>query len=235
MCTCSKKNTWKVNDLKKRKHRFLMKRVRIVYFGSCVLLLFLLAGVRSGPVYGKLNFLLLDSKPWWPEWRPMVTEVIASGRQPVLTDPTTSAVFGGVFAQDTVFQRRLNHQPFLYVENLEFLNRSTVSMVPFGALLLLQEDTYQANRAMRQTLIDLVTDNSRTDAGILPGTVDKEYPFRCVINVHGFTPSWVAGETTHWEPSLAETVWFYRYDGSRGSQLISRLRKDPPQNCTVFF
>lgn len=165
----------------------------------------------------------------------MVTEVIAQGRQPVLTDPTTSAVLSGVFAQDTVFQRRVYHQPFLYVENMELLNRPAVRMIPFSALLLLLENDPQAKVSVHQTLIDLATDKNITGDATLPVTVNRKYPFRCLINIHGFTPAWVAGETTHWEPSLAETVWFYRYNGSRGSQLISRLRENPPENCTVFF
>jgi len=217
--------------MKRNSNRFSVRKIRIGYFCICLLMVFLLAGIRSAPVYGKLNFLLLDAKPWWPEWRPMVTEIIGKGTQPVLTDPTTSAVLSGVFAQDTVFQRRFYHQPFLYVENLELLNMPSVKVVPFSALFLLLEDDPE----VQKTIIDLANDKRIKNDGTLAGAVDKEYPFRCVINVHGFTPAWVAEETTHWEPSLAETVWFYRYHGSRGSQLISRLREKPPENCDVFF
>jgi hypothetical protein len=221
--------------LNRKMNWFSMRKIRIGYFCLCLLLLLFLAGIRSAPVYGKLDFLLLDSKPWWPEWRPMVTEIIGKGTQPVLTDPTTSAVLSGVFGQDTALQRRFHHQPFLYVEHLELLNRPTVGVVPFSAHILLFENDPESKVSVRQTIMDLATDKSIKDNGALAVTVDKEYPFRCVINVHGFTPAWVAGETTHWKPSIAETVWFYRYNGSRGSQLISRLRENPPENCDVFY
>ena len=220
----------------KRKANYLsIRKIRIGYFCVCLVVVFLLAGIRSAPVYGKLSFLLLDSKPWWPEWRPMITDVIEKGTQPVLTDPITSAVLNGVFGQRTVFLRRFHHPPFLNIERLEWLNRPSVRVIPLSALLLLLEDDRESNESVRQLLTDLATGKAVRDDGTPGAALLKVYPFRCVINVHGFTPTWVPLETGHWQADLARTGMFYRYNGRRSSQLISRLRENPPENCDVFF
>lgn len=221
--------------MKRKKSHFSIRQIRIAYFCVCLLVVFLLAGIRSAPVYGKLGFLLLDSKPWWPEWRPMITKVIGKGTQPVFTDPITSAVLSGVFGQDTVLQRRFYHPPFLNIEKLEWLNRPSVRVMPIGALLVLLEDDPENNESVRQLLTDLASGKIVRDDGTSGAAVQKIYPFRCVINVHGFTPTWVPLETGHWNPALARTGYFYRYNGSRNSRLISRLREHPLENCDVFF
>ena len=35
-----------------------------------------LSAIRSPPIYGKLDFLLLDNKPWWPDWEIIINDSI---------------------------------------------------------------------------------------------------------------------------------------------------------------
>ena len=40
--------------------------------------------------------------------------------------------------------------------------------------------------------------------------------YRCIINLRGYTPSWVPIETGHWQPDLANTSLYYQYEGITG-------------------
>jgi len=63
--------------------------------------------------------------------------------------------------------------------------------------------------------------------------VNKKY--RCIINLHGFTPSWVPEETHHWSPKSANTSLYYRYNRLRGEELRKYLEENPSKNCEVYF
>ena len=67
------------------------------YFVSCVALIVLLSLIRSGPVYGKLDFISLEARPWWPQWKSMVVEQIKMERKKIFSDPQTIAILSGVF------------------------------------------------------------------------------------------------------------------------------------------
>ena len=61
----------------------------------------MLSSLRSNPVYGKLDFIKLDSRPWWPEWKPIIEQVFEE-RKTVYTDPVTALVLHVVFNIDTI-------------------------------------------------------------------------------------------------------------------------------------
>jgi hypothetical protein len=75
------------------------KRVLIKHYGVLVLTGFICLGaVRSAPVYGKLDFLTVNTNPWWPQWRPMIEAI---HQQPlskmIYTDAMTRYVINNVF------------------------------------------------------------------------------------------------------------------------------------------
>lgn len=202
---------------------YLLDRCRTLplWYLFCCLTLLVCASIRSAPVYGKLDFLILDSKQWWPEWKPMIRELYSAEDRPVLTDVTTSTVLHSVFNLDTVHFRRLAGPLVLRIEQLEHDNRPLSRRLPFGAYVLLQEEEEEGYPQWRQAL--------ETSAG------NTERPFHCVVNLRGFTPSWVPWETLHWNPYLAFTSSHYRYHSLRKGPLVRELETVPLENCTVYF
>ncbi len=76
-----------------------LKRILMEKYSILVLTgLICLGAVRSGPVYGKLDFLTVNTNPWWPQWRPMI---VAIHKQPLskitYTDVMTRYVLKNVF------------------------------------------------------------------------------------------------------------------------------------------
>ncbi len=193
------------------------KYIKHFYFVFVFVLVVLIASIRSAPIYGKLDFLLLDSKRWWPEWQPMVVEVLEQGTRPVYTDPTTSLIFNGIFGQQTVIGRY--HPTPMFVEAMDRLNTPIPQVVPWGAYTILLNVTPD---------VFLTAQKSSADS------VEWAYPFRCVINLQSFTPTWVPVETNHWSTNFADSGWFYRYNGTSNSEMLIRLREQSPNNCMVF-
>lgn len=66
-------------------------------------------------------------------------------------------------------------------------------------------------------------------------TLKNNQKYRCIINLHGFTPSWVPKETDHWNSKVAGTSIYYHYKGYRGDALKDLLKKNPPKYCDVYF
>lgn len=223
--------------------RALLNRRAILtcYFFCCCILLFLLAGVRSEPVYGKLDFMLLDARPWWPQWKPMILSVLQQGKQPVLADIITSTVLRGAFAVDTVSTRYDYRFADIRVEKLLAMNSELRKGVPVGAFLLLLEEQALLLRSshepegsngpsIKELMLDVAT-------GMAEKTQNKKkkYRYRCLINLHDFTPSWVSEETGHWPREWAEPSLIYEFQGMRGKEMEQLLRDNPPENCMVFF
>lgn len=67
----------------------------------CLITVLALSGIRSAPFYGKLDFILLDSKAWEREWGPLLDSIIP-GRQMIYTDRMTSNVLSGVYNHPVV-------------------------------------------------------------------------------------------------------------------------------------
>lgn len=74
----------------------------MMFFAVCVLVLFSVSSVRSSPIYGKIDFMLVDKKPWWPQWEPMITGLMNKERKTIYSDPQTSAILHGIFNLPTV-------------------------------------------------------------------------------------------------------------------------------------
>ena len=142
--------------------------------------------IRSGPVYGKLDFILLETRPWWREWNPMIQNLPKQDQKPIYSDPQTSAVLHGVFNYPT-------------------------------------KNRFQ--ELSRKSILDVKSMDTRN--------VDLSY--RCIINLHGFTPSWVPVETGHWQADLANSSLYYEYEGITGEELKEFLKENPPNNCEVYY
>ncbi len=203
-----------------------------------------IGSMRSGPVYGKLDFLLLNGRPWWRPWRPMINAVLRKGTQPILSDMMTSSVMRGVFSQKTLLFRFDRRYAPADVEVFSRLNRPrlTCSLLPVGALyLLLTNREKNMDKSCELTRITGKKRMIKMFAGIadLQGkgrrSCQNDMPYRCVINLRGFPPSWVAEESGHWSKWFSYTSSLYRYQGVKGRQLEFLLREYPPKNCMVFF
>jgi len=201
-----------------------------------------MSSIRSSPVYGKLDFLLLNGRPWWRPWQPMITRILQQGNQPVLSDMMTSTVMRGVFGQKALLFRFDRRYLPADVEAFSQLNTPPCPFLPVGAVYLLladgeriidkssAKDRFSLKGGMIRMLGDLAKlqrKNCKPD--------QNDLPYRCVINLRGFPPSWVASESGHWSKWFAYTSSLYRYHGIRGRQLEQLLRENPPQNCIVFF
>ena len=66
---------------------------------ACLAGIICLATIRSHPVYGKIDFYLVDGRPWWPEWKTLVRNVRSFDNRPVYTDYVTGSILGGVFGE----------------------------------------------------------------------------------------------------------------------------------------
>jgi len=154
------------------------------YFAGCVCLLILIGGVRSPPFFGKLDFILLDGKPWWGPWREMINETLSKQRKYIISDSMTSSVFSGVFNQPTIRFRELSRR-----------NKEDIELMD-------QKNNHQG--------------------------------YRCIINLKGFSPSWVASETGHWQSDLALTDRYYNLKGMSGEKLKRIVNDDPINNCRVY-
>ena len=146
----------------------------------------LLGGVRSGPVYGKLDFIFLKSCPWWKEWQPMVEKILQHREKKLYTDALTGNVLNAVFGQSIAAKYQWG----------------------FGG--------------------------SKIDIGSIERAAIKEKA-QCVINLHGFKPSWVPKETHHWRVRSADTARYYHFKKFHGKILKNILKKNPPIYCDVYF
>ena len=213
---------------------------RNIYYVLVCLFLVLLASIRSAPIYGKLDFLLVENKPWWPEWKPAIEEVLSQGEQIILTDPITGTVFRGVFMQKTNYFRKFFPQRIVNIADLNRKNRSfssISSMLPYYIYPLLLnessawnttdgENVPQRNWAILESISPVQDENIKKTS---------KHPYRCLINLHGFQDSWVARETKHWVPVLGNTALWYHFDGIRGRAMRQLIKDQPPENCTIFL
>jgi len=158
-----------------------------IFFSGCLITIILVSSIRSGPIYGKLDFILLDSRPWWPGWQPVITSLLQEkNRNTIDTDPMTAAVFSSVFNQPAIRTRELSRHSILDIESM---------------------DERHMNNQNR---------------------------YRCLINLHGFVPSWVPKETGHWQPDIGITSLYYHYRGVTGDALKVLLEENPPKSCRFF-
>ena len=203
------------------------------YFFCCLLAVVFLASIRSHPVYGKLDFYLLDGCPWWKSWRPMIEQTLAdTSTRPILSDIITDTVFRVVFAQPSPGFRNDRLFSHIRVERFVKMNRIRSRMEPVGALFLLLANRKSAAGSELQNIITILTDVAREEALWRKKTPP---PYRCIINIHDFTPSWVPVETRHWSPDWARPSLIYTFRGKHGKEMRQLLRREPLENCTVYF
>lgn len=90
-----------------------------LFYGLCLLLVFVAGMQRSKPIYGKGDFYLVDGRPWWPAWRALIEDTRSRGHAPVYTDYMTGYVLAGVFGERTVVNVGDEKMPQLEVEAME--------------------------------------------------------------------------------------------------------------------
>jgi len=210
----------------------MKKFLKSIIFLLSLVLVLLISTIRSGPVWGKLDFLLVENKPWWPAWEPMIDKVLDAGSQPVLSDPMTSTVLRGVFGQDVVYSRTTVHDKILFVEKMSALNQPYY--FPSGALTLLLNNAGDEDRLVAKIVVDYVNFIAEKKKNKITGW-HPNAPYRCIINIRGFPSSWVPRETGHWSFRMADTKWFYRYNYGAVENIKQELENFPTENCEVFF
>ena len=159
---------------------------KTIYFTGCLILIILIGGIRSAPIYGKLDFILVETRPWWNEWRPMIENLMKQKGKPIYSDALTSNVLNAVF------------------------NQPVASKYQWG---------FRGSDLNVKTMDGIKTNKKN----------------RCIINLHGFTPSWVPKETHHWSAKSANTSLYYQYNGISGEKLKEFLKENPPKNCEVYY
>jgi len=155
------------------------------FFLICLIGIISLSSIRSGPIYGKLDFILLDPIPWWYGWKPMIEKIVRQGEKVLYTDALTGNVMDAIF-------------------NTKIANKYQWSF--HGSKLN-------------------ISDMEKKD----------KKDVQCVVNLHGFSPSWVPEETHHWHIRAAQTLRYYHYNHIRGDALIKYLKQTPLPYCDVYF
>jgi hypothetical protein len=98
--------------------------VNNIYIKGCLIFILIFGGIRSGPFYGKLDFISLESRPWWHEWKPMIENMLHQEREFIISDPITSLVMSGVFNQRILSFRELSRLSVQNTKQMEYRNSS---------------------------------------------------------------------------------------------------------------
>ncbi len=208
------------------------RRCKNIYFLACLVVIFGLGTIRSSPVFGKLDFLLLPGRPWQDSWHSMIEEVVVQGEKPIVSDIITSTVFRAVFAQKAVAFRFTRRYSRIDIASLETENAQQRRAI--GPLLLLlgnEQGVHQdsGGHPITQLLIGAAAAEKKA------ANVGERNPYRCLINLRSFPSSWVSEETGHWSWKWSEPSMIYEFKGMRGKDMEQLLRDNPPENCTVYF
>jgi len=92
----------------------------------CLISSVVLSCIQSGPIYGKLDFITVDSRKWWDAWQPMIEKVFTWKKEEIETDYITSYVLYAVF-NVRVKHYQYSQSTFLSVK--EIPKRSINSMI----------------------------------------------------------------------------------------------------------
>lgn len=90
-----------------------------ILYAFCLLCVYCLGMIRTHPFYGKIDFLLLNGRPWWPTWEALIQQTRDQGNTFAYTDYITSYILTGVFGEKTVINVESNKIPELYIEDME--------------------------------------------------------------------------------------------------------------------
>ncbi len=212
------------------------KRYLQIFFLSIVFSAFLfVSSIRTFPFYGKLDFYRVDSKPWWPKWKIGIEELFARGKGEVLTDPITGMVIRGVFGRPVVISSGKNNQQLLLVEEMDEQCGPRQKTIFAAPLILLLSDVSNESRTEFYKILTSYANTEKRRRTNIFNFSENEYPRHCLVNIRGFTYSWVPTESRHWNPGISKTRWFYRYHYTHVADLEQELRKYPPQNCIVLY
>ena len=203
---------------------------RNIFYFACLATFVALSSIRSSPIYGKMDFYLLEEAPWREPWRPMIEKVLAAGTQPIVSDMITETVFRGVYAQPSPGFRYDPRFAHIDIEELVPLrNGPKYALAPVGAWYLLLR---MAQRDRKQILEIF---SWAADRITMELEKEENNTYRCIINLHDVPPSWVPYETGHWSPLWSQPSHIYAFHGKRGKELRQLLRDSPPPGCMVFF
>lgn len=173
-----------------RDRSLMSKRVvNGLFLPSCLIGFAVISRMQSAPIYGKLDFITVDSKKWWNAWQPMIEEVVRWKKEEIETDYITGYVL------HAVFNLPLKHNQF---------NLLSIDMAP-------------------KRSINYMMQNSNDDRT------------GCLINLHGFPPTWVPQVTGHWSPGLSQPVFLYQADIQEDMSLSRYLQENSHDSCYVFF
>lgn len=95
--------------------RILQKNFFYIF---CVIVLFIFSAIRSHPFFGKLDFYVVDGRPWWPRWSTLIQKTRENGNFPVYTDYVTGYILAA-FGEDTVLNVGVHKIPKLFIEDME--------------------------------------------------------------------------------------------------------------------
>jgi len=212
-----------------------MKRFRIVYYLFCVACLFGLSSIRSAPVHGKLDFYLLDGMPWWEPWRPMIESILEQPQKPILSDMITDTVLRAVFAQPSPGFRHVRYFYHLDIKEMERVNACQPLPLPVGSIYLLLAEHDDDGGTMLPSSKEVFMLKILAEGVSEKKSSVRSCRYRCIINLHDFSPSWVPFETGHWSPLWTKPSLVYDFDGKHGKELRLMLHKYPPATCRVYF
>lgn len=164
------------------------KIVSRLYLSFCLLCFVIVSGMQSAPIYGKLDFITVDSRKWWDAWHPMIEKVFTWKKEKIETDYITGYVL------NAVFNVRLKQNQF---------NLLTMDEVP-------------------KRSIETMIENSKDDRT------------GCLINLHGFSPTWVPLVTGHWSSDLSQPSLLYQTDVAGKTSLSKYLNDNTLGKCYVF-
>jgi len=97
----------------------LIKSIDNIFYTVCFLTLISLSLIRSYPFFGKLEFILLDGRPWWPSWELLIKDNREEGIATVYTDYITGYILAGVFGKNTVVNVGRHKIPILFIDDME--------------------------------------------------------------------------------------------------------------------
>jgi len=99
------------NDFEKKVSE---KIVRNVFFVSCLCIFVAFSSIRSKPVYGKLDFITINSTAWREEWQLLIKNLAGMTQTPLVTDYITAAILYDIFGYpvDETIMKKCNYLPY---------------------------------------------------------------------------------------------------------------------------
>lgn len=111
---------YKVSRVFPGRSMFIYVLTRRLLFAVIVVCILGLGMMRRPPVYGKLDFIYINTAPWWPSMKSIVESIDKTDKRRVLTDPVTSNVLSSVFNIKVVpTYRRPGKRKYIDIQKLD--------------------------------------------------------------------------------------------------------------------